>query len=66
MKTKEAIQGSISTLKHRKEQMIDYLLMKVEIGDWHGVADAAMDIREIDAEIRALHFATATQLPEAP
>lgn len=28
---------------------VDYLLMKVEQRDWHGVADAAMDIRDIVA-----------------
>lgn len=31
-----------------------YLLAKVDAEDWHGVADAAMDLREIDAELRAL------------
>jgi len=29
--------------------MIEYLQLKVFLGDWHGVADAAMDIRELDA-----------------
>lgn len=28
--------------------MIDYLKMKTELGDWHGVADAAMDLRELE------------------
>ena len=31
--------------------MVTYLLLKVDEEDWHGVADAAMDIREIVAEI---------------
>lgn len=35
--------------KDRKDLMVDYLLMKVDAKDWHGVADAAMDLREIDA-----------------
>lgn len=36
--------------KKPKEQiLIDYLLMKVDENDWHGVADAAMDLRGLEA-----------------
>jgi hypothetical protein len=31
------------------EVMIAYLMLKVKQRDWHGVADAAMDIREMEA-----------------
>ena len=31
------------------EVMIAYLLLKLKQRDWHGVADAAMDIREMEA-----------------
>jgi hypothetical protein len=31
------------------EVMIAYLLLKVQQRDWHGVADAANDIREMEA-----------------
>jgi len=31
------------------EVMIAYLMLKVRQRDWHGVADAAMDIREMEA-----------------
>ena len=31
------------------------LLMKAEIEDWHGVADAACDLREVDAMLKLLH-----------
>jgi hypothetical protein len=34
--------------------LVAYLLGKVKVGDWHGVADAAMDIREIDAKLELL------------
>lgn len=34
---------------HRRKQLIKYLLDKVKQNDFHGVADAAMDIRELDA-----------------
>ena len=30
--------------------MIEYLLVMVARNDWHGVADAAMDLREMEAE----------------
>jgi len=33
-----------------KELMVQYLLLKVRQQDWHGVADAAMDIREMEAK----------------
>ncbi len=39
-------------LERRKQVLILYLLSKVEDEDWHGVADAAMDLREIDIEIK--------------
>ncbi len=42
----------IADLNQRKERMIDYLKLKIEESDWHGVADAAMDIREIEAAIK--------------
>lgn len=38
--------------KRQRQTLIDYLLHKVEIADWHGVADAAMDLRELEAEKR--------------
>jgi hypothetical protein len=36
------------TLDDRIAIMIDYLKMKTELGDWHAVADAAMDLRELE------------------
>lgn len=38
--------------KFKKETMKEYLLLKIEEEDWHGVADAAMDIRELVTEER--------------
>lgn len=40
------------TLEEQKEIMKKDLTMKYQRGDWHGVADAAMDLREIEVEIR--------------
>ena len=33
------------------EVMIAYLLLKVKEKDWHGVADAANDIRVMEAQL---------------
>ena len=32
-----------------REILIQYMLMKVRQEDWHGVSDAANDLREMDA-----------------
>lgn len=37
-----------------RELLIEYLKLKVHEEDWHGVADAAMDLRELDAYERGL------------
>lgn len=42
------------TLEKRKVAMVQYLLLKADEEDWHGVADAAMDIREIEAQLNLL------------
>jgi hypothetical protein len=35
----------------QREALIAYLKMKIEYEDWHATADAAMDLREIDAKL---------------
>lgn len=37
-----------------RETMILYLRAKVQDEEWHGVCDAAMDLRDIDAELKGL------------
>lgn len=39
-------------LEKRKSGMIEYMQLKIEEQDWHGVADAANDIRELEAELK--------------
>jgi hypothetical protein len=36
--------------KEQKRIMLEYLQMKILHEDWHGVADAAMDLREMEAK----------------
>lgn len=45
----------IDELEKQKSTLITYLLSKVEVQDWHGVADAAMDLREVEAKLSLLH-----------
>jgi hypothetical protein len=33
-----------------RQRLIDYLLLKVEEADWHGVSDAANDLRVMEAK----------------
>jgi len=50
------IEEKIERLHIRYEKMREYLLLKLDEEDLHGVADAAMDMRDIKAEIRGLLF----------
>jgi hypothetical protein len=48
----------------RRRRLILYLEMKVEDQDWHGVQDAASDIRDLESELRGIDWAAA-QIPKA-
>lgn len=45
---------TVTQLEAHRVQLIAYLTMKLEEEDWHGCADAAMDLRELDAMLRVL------------
>jgi hypothetical protein len=51
-----AIQARINALKARRFKMKEYLLLKLEEEDFHGVQDAASDLRDIDAELKGLRW----------
>lgn len=42
----------VTALVEAKAELIAYLLMKVRAADWHAVADAACDIREVEAMLK--------------
>ena len=44
----------ITKLESFKARLVEYLNLKVEQEDWHGVSDAANDIREIEARLGML------------
>ncbi len=41
-------------LEHRITVMITYLRLRMDMADWHGVMDAAADLRELETERRVL------------
>jgi hypothetical protein len=45
----------LENLNKQKEGMLSYLYLKASQEDWHGVADAAMDIREIISKITIIN-----------
>jgi hypothetical protein len=42
---------SLEQLVQKRAGLISYLKLKVEEEDWHGCADACMDLREIEAKM---------------
>ena len=41
-------------LRTQRDVLINYLFMKQQSEDWHAVADAAMDLRELDVRLKVL------------
>jgi hypothetical protein len=52
---KDKLEVELTLLAKQKEGMVDYLRLKLAQEDWHGVADAAMDIREIVSKSSAIN-----------
>lgn len=38
---------------HQRDILVRYLLAKVAVADWHGVSDAANDLRVLEAQHEA-------------
>lgn len=47
-------QRRVDTIRADRAVMIAYLKMKLGAEDWHGVQDAASDLRDIDSEMDGL------------
>jgi hypothetical protein len=47
-------ESRIQSLRAERATLLAYLRCRVDNEDWHGVSDAANDIREIEREIRVL------------
>ncbi len=48
------IQEEIAKLEVKRVRLHDYIVMKLEEHDYHGIADAAMDLRELEARVLLL------------
>ena len=49
-----ALPSQVQELREHRAMLIAYLLSKVKAGDWHAVADASMDLRELEAKLSVL------------
>lgn len=47
-------EARMKILDTRRLLMVSYLVMKVDEQDWHGVQDAASDLRDIESEMKGL------------
>lgn len=59
----EAEVAMLERLRKRRETMMEYLIMKFSEWDWHGVQDAASDIRDIESEMRGVEKCVGLQKP---
>lgn len=49
-------EARIHELEANRPRLIDYLKMKQDAEDWHGVQDAASDLRDLDSELDGLRY----------
>jgi len=49
-----AVAITLADLLSQRETMTDYLQLRVDTQDWHGVRDAASDIEVIEAKLTML------------
>lgn len=43
--------ASTYNFEHKRQALIAYMRMKMDEGDWHGVSDAANDLRVLEAQM---------------
>lgn len=49
-------EARIRELEAWRPKLIEYTRHKLDLGDWHGVADGAMDLRDLDSELDGLRY----------
>lgn len=54
---RDRLQARHLELQEIKDKTISYLFTKIQMEDWHGVADGAMDIRDFEAEMKGIELA---------
>lgn len=56
MKDRNQVCERVNALLKQKRTMIEYMGEKKNEHDWHGVQDAASDLRDIEAELKGLQW----------
>ena len=54
MKTTKDIEQKILDIDTKIKFMLSYIQIRIDMKDWHGVEDAGSDIRDLEAEKKAL------------
>jgi len=54
MKTTKDIEHKILDINEKIKFMVSYIKIRMDMKDWHGVEDAGSDIRDLEAERKAL------------
>ena len=57
MRSEPEIRGRLEELRVQCEVWTEYLQVNVRLKNWHGVEDAASDLRDFEAEMKALVYA---------
>ena len=55
-RTPEELEQRIQSVSESLAALETYLITRIRVRDWHGVEDAASDIRDHEAELRALRW----------
>ena len=56
MRSQPYIESELKNLQLKRVLLVDYLKLKLEDEDWHGVEDAGSDLRDLDAKIETLQW----------
>ena len=61
MKTEKDIQTRVAEVQETLRVLRAYLQDRLQLEDWHGVEDAASDIRDNEAALRTLRWMLGTR-----
>lgn len=50
-----SIEQELQKLELKRKHLHDYIVMKLEERDYHAIADAAMDLRELESRVKVFN-----------
>lgn len=53
---RQELMKRIVELKAQKKLLLEYTQIKIKEEDYHGGIDSLMDVRDIDAEVKGIHY----------